>query len=417
MHKIGQYLARRFPALAPAIGRALDQISADDNDTALINQARVLEAFTRHQVASHHLWGSTGYGYNDEGRARLEAIYADVFGCEAALVRPQIASGTHALWLALSGNLMPGDQVLSVTGVPYATLETVLNSRGPGSFSSLGITFQSIDLLGSGEFDFAAIDAALTDRVKLIYVQKSRGYSLRRPVSCQQIRELVNRLRARRSSPPKVVVDNCYGEFVEAEEPGHAGADLTVGSLIKNPGGGLAETGGYLAGKKELVANACDRLLAPGLEGEIGATGPYLRTMFQGLFLAPHFVGQALANARFAAALAESLGYEALPRWDEERFDLVQAIKLNSAQAMIQFCQTIQAWSPVDSFAAPIPGAIPGYAVPVVMAAGTFIQGASLELSADGPVEPPYAVYLQGGLGFEHGLIAICSAFAALREE
>lgn len=415
LNKTGQFLCHQYPTIAEPIINALSLVQENRHfSTALANQDRVLKSFTQQRVASYDLLGSTGYGYNDQGRSKLEAIYAQVFGGETALVRPQIASGTHALWLALSGNASPGDEIISVTGRPYATLETVLSQRGPGSFASLNIHFRSVEQLSDGRFDLETLGNALTNNVKIIYVQKSRGYSLRNSVSCAQIRELTAYLRTNSAQPPAVVVDNCYGEFVEGEEPGQAGADLTVGSLIKNPGGGLAETGGYLVGREELVHNACDRLLAPGLEGEIGATGAYLRSMFQGLFLAPHFVGQAVENARFAAALAEELGYEAFPMVDEPRYDLVQAIKLNSPGRMNTFCQAIQAYSPVDSFALPIPGEVPGYTVPVIMAAGAFIQGASLELSADGPVTAPYMVYLQGGLGMEHGILAICRAFAAL---
>lgn len=410
-----KFLAEAFPSLAQAIEETLGNlIDYQLSPAALGNQARVLEAFSHSRVASNDLAGSTGYGYNDSGREKLEAIYAHVFGGEAALVRPQIASGTHALWLALSGNVQGGDEVLSVSGRPYSTLETVLAQRGPGSFKAMGVCFSYVDLCPDGTFDLKAIKSALTDKTRIVYIQKSRGYSLRNSLSTEQIETFIKWLRAN-PMPPAVVVDNCYGEFAEAREPGHAGADLTVGSLIKNPGGGLAETGGYLVGRRDLVGNAANRLLAPGLEGQIGATGNYLRPMFQGLFLAPHFVGQAIFNARFAAGLAEHLGYETLPRWNEPRFDIVQAVIFNCAAAMDKFCQTIQAASPVDSYVVPVPGEVPGYTTPVIMAAGTFIQGASLELSADGPVEPPYAVYLQGGLGSEHGLWAICSAFAAAK--
>ena len=406
-----QFLASQYPKIAAAIENALPQVqSFKDDPTPLANQARVLRAFNAHRVASHDLLGSTGYGYNDQGREKLEQIYCQVFGGEAALVRPQIASGTHALWLALSGNVAPGDEILSITGRPYATLDTVLAQTGPGSFSSLNINFRTIELIPHGGFDFAAITKALTPKIKIIYIQKSRGYSLRNPIGCNQIQGLISWLDANTSNRPVVIVDNCYGEFVETEEPGQQGADLTVGSLIKNPGGGLAETGGYIVGRKDLVENATNRLLAPGLKGEIGATGNYLRSMYQGLFLAPHFVGQAIFNARFAAALAQNLGLQTTPNWDQPRYDLVQAIELGSNEAMNRFCRAIQAASPVDSYVAPVPGEVPGYRTPVIMAAGTFIQGASLELSADGPVEPPYIVYLQGGLGSEHGLLAVCSA-------
>lgn len=409
-----QILCQRFPTLTPAfkaIMPALEPFRVSSID--LHNQARVLEAFSQQRVDSYDLLGSTGYGYNDRGRDKLEAIYSQVFGGEAALVRPQISSGTHALWLALSGNTQPGDEIISITGEPYATLATVLAQTSPGSLKSLGIKFKTIDLLPQGQFDLESLAKNISPKTKIIYIQKSRGYSLRQPISTGQIAAVATWMQ---SQPHRLVlvVDNCYGEFVEAQEPGHVGADLSVGSLIKNPGGGLAETGGYIVGRKELVANSANRLLAPGLDGEIGSTGQYLRGMYQGLFLAPHFVGQGVFNARFAAALAEYLGYKTSPKWDQERFDLVQAIELGSQENMEKFCRAIQGTSPVDSYVAPVPGEMPGYQVPVIMAAGTFIQGASLELSADGPVEPPYIVYYQGGLSTQHGMLAVSAAMAAL---
>jgi cystathionine beta-lyase family protein involved in aluminum resistance len=387
-----------------------------DETCPLINQERIILAFKAERVSAHDLLGSTGYGYNDLGREKLEAIYASVFGGERALVRPQIASGTHALWLALNANTAPGQEVLAVTGEPYATMKTVLSQTGPVSFSSQGKTFNWVNQLSTGEFDFPAIEKAINSKTQLIYIQKSRGYSLRKPVSNAQIGELCRWLRNIFPAPPAVMVDNCYGEFVEDSEPGHHGADLTVGSLIKNPGGGLAETGGYLVGRNDLVQNAGDALYAPGLNSEIGATGNYLKGMFQGLFQAPHHVGQALKNVRFAAALADFLGYNAIPGSQEERFDLVQAIILETPQAMEVFAASIQATSPIDSYAVPTPGPVPGYTTPVIMAAGTFIQGASLELTCDGPAAPPYILYLQGGLAHEHGLLAIAAAFAAITE-
>lgn len=408
-----ELLTKRFPALAKplaAILPALEPYRA--SAVELFNQERVLAAFTEERVSSYDLLGSTGYGYNDSGRDKLEAIYCRVFGGQQALVRPQIASGTHALWLALSGNIQPGEEIISLTGAPYATLTTVLSQKGPGSFEQLGIKFKAINLLPDGTIDYRTAADQLTSQTKIVYLQKSRGYSLRPPLSAKEMRPLATWLESR--GAPVLVVDNCYGEFVEAGEPGQFGADLVVGSLIKNPGGGLAETGGYLVGRADLVANACDRLLAPGLAGEIGATGNYLRGMYQGLFLAPHFVGQALYNARFAAALGEQLGFKTWPHWQEDRYDLVQAIELGSAEDMIKFCQTIQSVSPIDSYAAPIPAPMPGYQAPVIMAAGTFVQGASLELSADGPVEPPYIVYFQGGLSIQHGMLALAAAFASV---
>lgn len=409
-----QYLAQKYPALASAIKAIMPSLAPFRiSPVVLGNQDRVLEAFKQERVDSYDLLGSTGYGYNDSGREKLESIYCRVFGGEAALVRPQIASGTHALWLALSGNTLPGDQVISLTGRPYATLATVLAQTGPGSFRNLGIEFKEIDLLPGGGFDLDTLAANLSPRTKLVFVQKSRGYSRREPISIGQISGLADWLK-NQACRPALVVDNCYGEFVEEGEPCHAGAGLAVGSLIKNPGGGLAETGGYLVGRQDLVANARDRLFAPGLAGEIGATGPYLRPMFQGLFLAPHCVGQGVFNARFAAALAEYLGYKTWPRWDEERFDLVQAIELGTQEKMEAFCRAIQANSPIESFVAPVPAAMPGYSEPVIMAAGTFIQGASLELSADGPLRMPYAVYCQGGLTTQHGMLSIAAALAAI---
>jgi cystathionine beta-lyase family protein involved in aluminum resistance len=409
-----EFLAKKYPVLARALAAVMPALEPYRiSPVDLHNQARVLEAFSRQRVDSYDLLGSTGYGYNDCGREKLEAIYCQVFGGEAALVRPQIASGTHALWLGLSGNTQPGDEIIAITGQPYATLATVLAQTGMGSFKSLGIEFKTIELLPEGGFDLDSLAGSLSAKTKIIYIQKSRGYSLRPPISTEQIAALAAWLKTKVFCPA-IVVDNCYGEFVEIREPGEAGADLTIGSLIKNPGGGLAETGGYLVGRRDLVANAADRLLAPGLAGEIGSTGNYLRAMYQGLFLAPHFVGQAVYNARFAAAMAEYLGLRTLPRWDQERCDLVQAIELGSAEKMEKFCRAIQAASPIDSFVAPVPAEMPGYQVPVIMAAGTFIQGASLELSADGPVEPPYIVYYQGGLSAQHGMLAIAAALAAI---
>lgn len=402
--------------MAPALATVLPALAPYRNSaSALNNQERVLAAFSQRRVDSYDLQGSTGYGYNDVGREKLEALYSQIFGGEAALVRPQIASGTHALWLALSGNTLPGDEIIALTGEPYATLATVLAATGPSSFGSLGIKFRTVDLKADGDFDYPALAQAISAQTKILYIQKSRGYSLRKPVSCQQISAVVSWLKSRNLSPA-VVVDNCYGEFVEAQEPGQAGADLVVGSLIKNPGGGLAETGGYLVGREDLITNAGDRLFAPGLAGEIGATGPYLRTMYQGLFLAPHFVAEAVFNARFAAALAEQLGLRTYPGWDEERFDLVQAIELGCPAKMEAFCRAIQAASPVESFVAPVPAAMPGYQAPVIMAAGTFVQGASLELSADGPIAAPYTVYYQGGLSSQHGMLAIAAALAAVSQ-
>jgi len=408
------YLSSIFPNISGAIEAVIPKLRTD-SPISLRNQDRVLKAFTQHKVTSLDLLGSTGYGYNDTGREKLEAIYSQIFGGEAALVRPQIASGTHALWLALAGNTQPGDEIIFITGRPYATMATLLAQEGVNSFCAHNISVNIVDLLPDGNFDLERLKSAVSGRTKLVYIQKSRGYALRNSISCKQIQDLAVWLESA-PAKPALIVDNCYGEFVEDIEPGHAGADLTVGSLIKNPGGGLAETGGYIVGRRDLVANAADRLLAPGLDAQIGSTGNYLRGMFQGLFLAPHFVGQAIFNARFAAAMAEFLGCQCSPAWNSPRYDLVQTIVLQSEEDMLRFCQAIQAASPVDSYVTPVAGDVPGYSTQVLMAAGTFIQGASLELSADGPMEPPYAVYLQGGLGREHGILAICQAFAAITD-
>ena len=400
------YLSKQFPQMTASIQKAKEKMETADDDIALANQAGVLEAYTRHQVSSTDLAGTTGYGYNDSGRDKLEAIFATIMGTEQALVRPQISSGTHALWLAISACIAPSEAILAVTGQPYATLSTVLSRSGHV------LRCQNLD--ADGNIDLETLKNNLSHDIKLVFVQKSRGYSHRPAIGNEQIKRLKSWLKQNTANPPLILVDNCYAEFVEAQEPGHWGADIVAGSLIKNPGGGLAHTGGYVAGPQTAVSAAGDRLFAPGLNSEIGATGNYLHGMFQGLFLAPHFVAQALKNARFAATLAQELGIEALPQALDPRYDIVQALVLESQQQLLAFCRAIQRHSPVDSFATPAPGPVAGYEGDVVMAAGTFVQGASLELSADGPVSPPYTVYLQGGLGTEHGLLAITAAFAAL---
>ncbi len=402
------YLSKQFPPMAGMIKRAKQQARSLDDDTSLEIQAKILDAFTRNQVSTADLAGTTGYGYNDSGRDKLEAIFATLMGTEKALVRPQISSGTHALWLAISACTAPSEAILAVTGPPYATLSTVLDQSGH--------SLRCQDLV-DGQIDLKALEDNLNNDVKLIFVQKSRGYSHRPAMGNEQIKILKDWLVKNTANPPLILVDNCYAEFVEDQEPGHWGADIVAGSLIKNPGGGLAHTGGYVAGPQGVVSAAGDRLFAPGLDSEIGATGNYLQGMFLGLFLAPHFVAQALKNARYAAALAEQLGIEALPGATDARYDIVQALVMGSERRLLAFCRAIQQHSPVDSFAAPAPGPVAGYQGDVVMAAGTFVQGASLELSADGPVSPPYTVYLQGGLGAEHGFLAITAAFAALKTD
>jgi len=383
-----------------------------DNLTA-VNQERVLRSFIETGVSSTHFAPTSGYGYGDRGRDTLERLFAQVFFAEAALVRWQLVSGTHALATALYGLLRPGDELLSVTGTPYDTLGEVIGhpsaagekSGQTGSLADFGISFRQISPLPDGSLDEVALRANLTERTKVVLIQRSRGYAWGPSRDLSQIEVYVKKIKTLR---PEVVclVDNCYGEFVEAAEPCQVGADLAVGSLIKNPGGGLAPTGGYIVGKKELVEAAAARLYAPGLGSHIGPSLGDNRLFFQGLYLAPHFVGEAVKGAIFVARFFERLGFAVSPRWNEARTDLIQAVRLESRQRLIAFCRAVQGASPVDSYVRPEPWAMPGYPDEVIMAAGTFVQGASLELSADGPLRPPYIAYLQGGLVKEQVILA-----------
>ncbi len=367
------------------------------------NQFKILQYFQKHQISDYHFQGSTGYGYNDVGREKLEQVYADAFGAEAALVRPHFASGTHTIAAALFGCLRPNDRLLYITGSPYDTLYKVIGEEGDGtgSLRDFGIGYDEVPLTENESLDWEQIFNKLTPETKVVGIQKSRGYAWRPPISNQQIAEICSRLKSVR--PDLIIfVDNCYGEFTETTEPCEAGADLIAGSLIKNPGGGLAETGGYIAGKKELVELAANRLTAPGIGGEVGAMLGTVRSMFQGLFLAPHFVGQALKGSVLAAAIFERLGFETRPRWDDDRSDIIQAIRFTSQDHLIKFVQSVQYASPVDAYVTPEPGEMPGYEHDVIMAAGTFIQGGSLELTADAPIREPYTAYMQGGLTYSH---------------
>lgn len=402
------------PELERAADRAVELCSgafARIDKTAESNGRKVLAAFIKNRVGESHFAGSTGYGYGDRGRETLDAVFADALGAEDALVRHNFVSGTHALSTALFAVLRPGDTLLTVTGAPYDTLEEVIGLRGEGSGSlrDFGVNYAQLDLAPDGGVDYPGLEKALKKPVKVAYIQRSRGYSLRPSLSVENISRIVRTVKS--VSPHTVVmVDNCYGEFTELKEPTQVGADLIIGSLIKNAGGGLAETGGYIAGRRDLVELAACRLTCPGMGREEGATLGQSRLMFEGLFLAPHVTAQALKTAVFAAALFELLGYHVTPRFDEPRTDLIETIELGSEKALIAFCEGIQSGSPVDSFAMPEPWDMPGYDSKVIMAAGTFTLGASIELSADAPLRPPYAVWMQGGLTFETGKAGVMSA-------
>lgn len=377
------------------------------DEVAEYNQMKVLKAMQKNQVGEACLLGTTGYGYNDLGRDTLEAVYADVFHTESALVRPQITCGTHALALALMSNLRPGDELLSPVGKPYDTLEEVIGIRpGRGSLAEYQISYRQVDLLEDGSFDYENIRKAIHEKTKLVTIQRSKGYQTRPTLSVERIGELIAFIKGIK---PDVIcmVDNCYGEFVETREPSDVGADMVVGSLIKNPGGGLAPIGGYIAGRKECVENAAYRLTSPGLGKEVGASLGVLTNFYQGLFLAPTVTASALKGAIFAANIYEKLGFAVIPNGTESRHDIIQAVTFGTPEGVIAFCEGIQAAAPVDSFVTPEPWDMPGYDAKVIMAAGAFVSGSSIELSADGPIKPPYAVYFQGGLTWQHAKFGI----------
>ena len=398
-------------ALAKEVDHNIEPVCRYIDEKALVNHAKVLASFRRAKVSDFHLKGSTGYGYGDNGRETLEYLYADIFHAEKALVRGQIVSGTHAIALCLYGVLRPGDELLSIQGEPYDTLGEMIGIRGesPGSLKDLGVTYKQVNLTGAGDLDYAGIEQSLNPRTRMVMLQRSAGYRWGSALGISKMRETIDFIKKKK--PDAVIfVDNCYGEFVESEEPVEAGADLVAGSLIKNPGGGLAPTGAYVAGKERYVEMAANRWSAPGIGAEVGPTCDFQRLLYQGLFLAPHVVSEALKGAVFASKFFEYLGFKVLPVYDQPRSDIVQAIMLGTPARLLAFCRGLQMWSPVDSHVLPEANAMPGYGDPVVMAAGTFIQGASLELSADGPMRPPYAVYLQGGLSKEYVKLALLSA-------
>lgn len=396
------------------IEEGLKERFAEFDSNAEYNQLKVISAMQQCRVNESCFNYASGYGYNDQGRDTLEEVYAAAFHTEAALVRPQITCGTHALALALSANLRPGDELLSPVGKPYDTLEEVIGIRqSKGSLAEYGVTYKQVDLLEDGYFDYPAIEKALNERTKLVTIQRSKGYQTRPSYSVEKIGELIAFIKKKR---PDVIcmVDNCYGEFVERIEPSDVGADMIVGSLIKNPGGGLAPIGGYVAGKKELIENCAYRLTSPGLGKEVGASLGVMQSFYQGFFMAPTVVCGALKGAVFAANIYEKIGYSVVPNASESRNDIIQAVTFGSADGVIAFCQGIQAAAPVESYVTPEPWAMPGYDSEVIMAAGAFVQGSSIELSADGPIKPPYAVYFQGGLTWQHAKLGILKSLQSL---
>ena len=378
------------------------------------NQMKVIKAMQTEKVSDVHFAATSGYGYNDLGRDTLENVYARVFNTEAALVRPQIVCGTHALAVALSSNLRPGDELLSVSGKPYDTLEEVIGIRdSKGSLKEYGVSYNQVDLLSDGSFDKEGIKNAINDKTKMIAIQRSKGYATRKTLSVSEIGDVIKFIK---NINPKliVMVDNCYGEFVETIEPSDMGADMVVGSLIKNPGGGLAPIGGYICGTNECIENAAYRLTTPGLGKEVGATLGISQLLYQGLFMAPTVVSSALKGAVFAANVYERLGFKVVPNGSESRHDIIQAVEFGTPEGLIEFCKGIQAAAPVDSFVTPEPWAMPGYDADVIMAAGAFVQGSSIELSADGPLKEPYAAYFQGGLTWYHAKLGIMMSLQKL---
>jgi len=382
------------------------------------NQYKVLKSMQNNRLSDIHFNYSTGYGYGDIGRDTLDKVYSDIFQCEDALVRPTIISGTHALSLCLYGILRPGDELLAITGKPYDTLDNIIgiNNNYQGSLRDYNIRYRQVDLLSDGSFDFNGIKNSINENTKLVLIQRSKGYAWRKSLSLKEIEEGI-RFVKNINSEICCMVDNCYGEFMDFYEPTEKGADIMAGSLIKNPGGSIAPTGGYVVGKSKYVEMAADRLVAPGIGKETGATLGITRLLFQGLFLAPHVVSEAVKGAVFCSKIFSKLGYEVNPRYDSPRSDIIQAIKFKNKEALITFCKGIQSGSPVDSFVSPEPWDMPGYNDQVIMAAGAFVQGASIELSADAPIRPPYIAYLQGGITYDHAKIGIICAIQELLEE
>lgn len=388
------------------------------DDIMAYNQYKVLTAFQNNRISDMHFSWNTGYGYNDAGREALERVYADIFRTEAALVRPIIVNGTHALTLTLTGILRPGDELIYCTGAPYDTLEEVIGIRdeGKGSLKEFGVSYQQIELTPEGEIDLAALKEAITEKTRMVTVQRATGYGWRKAITIEQIQEWADFVHG---INPDIIcmVDNCYGEFLDVKEPTEVGTDVLAGSLIKNPGGGLALTGGYIAGRQDLIDDISYRMTSPGIGGECGLMFGQTRTMFQGLFLAPKTVNGAVKGAALCAKVFENLGFDVCPKAEEKRSDIIEAVKLGSPEAVVAFCEGIQAAAPIDAHVKPVPWDMPGYDDQVVMAAGAFIQGSSIELSADAPIREPYIVYFQGGLTYEHSKFGVIKALQALYEQ
>lgn len=404
--------------IADSAEKDIEEILKSVNYIREFNQYKVIRAMQDNKLSDTHFAGTTGYGYDDRGREVLDSVYAGIFKAESALVRHQIVAGTHALAICMFGNLRPGDELLSVTGKPYDTLEEVIGIRGEGagSLKEFGITYRQTNLPADDSIDEAKIREAVKPGTRMVLIQRSRGYCWRPSIKIREIKKIIEIVKEI-NNDIIVLVDNCYGEFVEDQEPVEAGADLIAGSLIKNPGGGLAPTGGYIAGRERYVRNAAYRLTTPGLGRKVGASLGNNRLMFQGLFLAPHVVAESLKGAIFCAAIMQRLGFDISPLPNEMRSDIIQAIRFNNPDSMIAFCQGIQKGSPVDAFVTPEPWDMPGYDCPVIMAAGAFIQGSSIELSADAPLKPPFTAYMQGGLVYEHVKLGVMTAVKYMAEK
>lgn len=404
-------------ALAARIEEKVRPYHMKADEHAFYNQQKVLGAFRKFQVSDFHLHPSSGYGYDDEGRDNLERVYAEVFGAEAAIVRPQIISGTHAITLSLFGVLRPGNELVYITGKPYDTLQSIVDGgeKDTGSLKDFGIKYSHVDLIDNKTIDWDGVRAAVNENTKMVAIQRSKGYALRPSYTINDIKDMIEKIRE--IAPQAVVfVDNCYGEFVELLEPTEVGADLMAGSLIKNPGGGLAKIGGYIAGRADLVEKCAYRMTSPGIGAEAGATLNTLADFYQGFFMAPHVVAQSLKGAIFTSAMLEEMGMITSPHYTDVRTDLIQSVSFQTAEQMVAFCREIQAASPINAHYAPEPAYMPGYEDDVIMAAGTFVQGSSIELTADGPIRPPYTAFIQGGLTYEHVKFAICSAVQTLNK-